>query len=60
MRRHRFGLERGSLHALSGGNGAGKSTFLEIVMGIGRRDGGTVIHLGREPLRRSGGSTSAA
>jgi len=35
-------LQRGSVHALCGGNGAGKSTFLNILMGILRRDAGEV------------------
>ena len=43
-----FHLERGSVHALCGGNGAGKSTFLKIVMGIERRDAGTIRRNGRE------------
>lgn len=38
----RFRLEPGSVHALCGGNGAGKSTFLTIVMGIQKRDGGSI------------------
>lgn len=38
----RLMLERGSVHALCGGNGAGKSTFLNILMGILRRDGGSI------------------
>ena len=38
----RLTLERGSVHALCGGNGAGKSTFLSILMGILRRDDGTI------------------
>lgn len=38
----RFRLEPGSVHALCGGNGAGKSTFLKIVMGIHDRDAGVI------------------
>ncbi|WP_337267382.1 sugar ABC transporter ATP-binding protein [Oryzifoliimicrobium ureilyticus] len=38
----RFELLSGSVHALCGGNGAGKSTFLSIVMGIHKRDAGTI------------------
>ncbi len=38
----RLQLQRGSVHALCGGNGAGKSTFLAIVMGLLRRDGGEI------------------
>lgn len=37
-----FTLRAGSVHALCGGNGAGKSTFLKIVMGIQPRDGGSI------------------
>ena len=44
----RFRLHAGSVHALCGGNGAGKSTFLKIVMGIIGRDGGTIRRNGRE------------
>jgi putative xylitol transport system ATP-binding protein len=38
----RFHIAAGSVHALVGGNGAGKSTFLSIVMGIYPRDAGVV------------------
>ncbi|QBP74446.1 sugar ABC transporter ATP-binding protein [Herbaspirillum huttiense] len=38
----RLQLKRGSVHALCGGNGAGKSTFLAIIMGLLRRDGGEI------------------
>ncbi|MBE7158333.1 MAG: sugar ABC transporter ATP-binding protein, partial [Rhodospirillales bacterium] len=41
-------LRAGSIHALCGGNGAGKSTFLNIVTGIIRRDKGTIRLKGRE------------
>ncbi len=44
----RFRLESGSVHALCGGNGAGKSTFLSIVMGIQPRDSGTIQLEGRD------------
>ncbi|WP_420991951.1 sugar ABC transporter ATP-binding protein [Cupriavidus sp. 30B13] len=43
----RLTLRRGSVHALCGGNGAGKSTFLGIVMGIARRDAGEILLNGR-------------
>lgn len=43
-----FRLESGSVHALCGGNGAGKSTFLTIVMGIQKRDGGLIRVNGRD------------
>jgi putative xylitol transport system ATP-binding protein len=35
-------LRAGSVHALCGGNGAGKSTFLGILMGLLRRDAGEI------------------
>ena len=41
-------LRAGSIHALCGGNGAGKSTFLNIVTGIMRRDKGTIQLKGKE------------
>jgi putative xylitol transport system ATP-binding protein len=49
----RLSLHRGSVHALCGGNGAGKSTFLSIVMGILERDAGTIVLNGREVNFRS-------
>jgi len=42
-------LHAGSVHALCGGNGAGKSTFLNIVMGILKRDAGEILLKG-EPV----------
>lgn len=56
----RFQLNRGSVHALCGGNGAGKSTFLSIVMGIQPRDSGTILRDGREVAFRSPGQALAA
>lgn len=44
----RFTLKAGSVHALCGGNGAGKSTFLTIVMGIQQRDAGVIRVQGKE------------
>ncbi|MGO1164103.1 sugar ABC transporter ATP-binding protein [Brucella pseudogrignonensis] len=41
-------LRAGSVHALCGGNGAGKSTFLSILMGIQQRDGGKIWLRGEE------------
>lgn len=38
----------GTVNALCGGNGAGKSTFLNILMGLLPRDAGTVLRDGRE------------
>ena len=36
-------LRSGSVHALCGGNGAGKSTFLNVLMGILQRDAGSIL-----------------
>ncbi|WP_194288282.1 sugar ABC transporter ATP-binding protein [Agrobacterium tumefaciens] len=44
----RLEIKPGSVHALCGGNGAGKSTFLNIIMGALRRDGGDVVVKGSE------------
>ena len=41
-------LRAGSVHALCGGNGAGKSTFLNILMGLESPDGGRVWLNGRD------------
>ncbi|WP_045023932.1 sugar ABC transporter ATP-binding protein [Rhizobium nepotum] len=38
----RLELRRGSVHALCGGNGAGKSTFLSVLMGLIRPDDGQI------------------
>lgn len=48
LRNGQFLLRAGSVHALCGGNGAGKSTFLSILMGILKRDAGTIAVAGRE------------
>ena len=48
LRDARFELEAGTVHALCGGNGAGKSTFLSILMGIYRRDAGRIWRKGQE------------
>ena len=36
-------LRPGTIHALCGGNGAGKSTFLNVLMGLVSRDGGEFL-----------------
>jgi ribose transport system ATP-binding protein len=38
-----FELAPGEIHALIGGNGAGKSTFSKIIAGLERRDAGEVL-----------------
>ncbi|MBB3562446.1 putative xylitol transport system ATP-binding protein [Rhizobium sp. BK512] len=48
LRDGRFQLRAGSVHALCGGNGAGKSTFLKILMGIYKRDAGSIRRRGQE------------
>lgn len=47
LRDGRLALRAGSVHALCGGNGAGKSTFLSILMGITQRDAGSIALNGR-------------
>ncbi len=42
-----FRLKAGEIHALIGGNGAGKSTFIKILAGIHDADGGSIIIAGR-------------
>lgn len=48
LRDGKLTVKAGSVHALCGGNGAGKSTFLNIVMGVLRRDSGLVRVNGSE------------
>ncbi|MGY4531972.1 putative xylitol transport system ATP-binding protein [Pseudomonas sp. TE3786] len=47
LRDGRLLLRAGSVHALCGGNGAGKSTFLNILMGITQRDAGSILLNGK-------------
>lgn len=46
-------VRKGSVHALCGGNGAGKSTFLSILTGIIRKDEGRIVIAGKEVDFRS-------
>ncbi len=48
LRNGRLQLRAGSVHALCGGNGAGKSTFLKILMGIHARDEGHIRRRGKD------------
>ena len=41
-----FSLGEGEVHGLVGENGAGKSTFIKILGGVYKRDGGTVAAKG--------------
>ena len=43
-----FGLERGAVMGFIGRNGAGKTTTIKLIMGLIRKDGGSVEVLGRE------------
>lgn len=43
-----FNLRRGEVHALVGENGAGKSTYIKILCGLYRRDGGEIHYCGNE------------
>ena len=42
-------VERGEVHAFLGPNGAGKTTTLRILLGLLRRDGGSIEVLGKDP-----------
>ncbi len=48
-----FCLEAGSIHALCGGNGAGKSTFFNTLMGFYSKDSGRIYSQGTELLIHS-------
>jgi putative xylitol transport system ATP-binding protein len=56
----RIELYPASVHALCGGNGAGKSTFLNILMGLESPDGGRIWLNGRETAFTSPASALAA
>ncbi len=60
LRNGRLQLQAGSVHALCGGNGAGKSTFLKILMGIHNRDGGTIRRRGTDVVYSTPAAALAA
>lgn len=43
-----FQLKKGEVHALLGENGAGKSTFMKILLGIHKPDTGTILFKGKK------------
>lgn len=43
-----FGIEEGEIHGLVGENGAGKSTFIKILTGVYRLDGGEIFWQGKK------------
>lgn len=47
LKNAQFSLKKGSIHALCGGNGAGKSTFLSILMGFIQPDTGNILIKGK-------------
>ena len=56
-----FQVEKGEIHALLGGNGAGKSTILKVLNGVHVPDSGTIVIDGQpltevspEAARRAG------
>ena len=47
LRRGDLHIEAGQVHAITGENGAGKSTMMKIIAGMERRDGGRMLWRGR-------------
>lgn len=43
-----FTLKQGEIHAIAGENGAGKSTFIKVLSGVHRADGGEIILDGKK------------
>ena len=43
-----FSLSEGEVHGLVGENGAGKSTFIKILGGVYKRDGGSILWNGKD------------
>ncbi|WP_343248990.1 sugar ABC transporter ATP-binding protein [Diplocloster hominis] len=48
LNRIQFELRKGEVHALLGENGAGKSTFMKILLGIHTADSGCILFKGKE------------
>lgn len=48
-----FTLRKGEIHALMGENGAGKSTFIKVITGVHKADGGTMMLDGKAVHFRS-------
>src|SRR5437899_12887814 len=59
-----FSLERGDFLAVTGGSGWGKSTLVNIILGIEKPSRGSIFHEGRDvtrlPFRKRIGQTRAA
>ncbi len=43
-----FSIRKGEIHGLVGENGAGKSTFIKILMGVYQKDEGVIVFNGKE------------
>ncbi|HEX5396901.1 MAG TPA: sugar ABC transporter ATP-binding protein [Candidatus Limnocylindria bacterium] len=60
LRKASLAVRPGEVHALMGANGAGKSTFVKILTGAVRPDGGRILVRGREFRARSPGDARHA